>query len=175
MEPSPETDLIAASVGGEREAYGQLVRAHSRRVFAVCLGMLGTFEDAEDMAQDTFIRGYRNLSTLRDPSQFGAWITKIARNLCVDFLRRNKRGRELASVTPLASVVEPNNRVDLHDAIARLPEEYRLPLLLYYFDGRSTDSVAQTLGISPAGVLTRLSRARRELRRMLSEVEASDA
>ena len=147
--------------------------AHSRRVFAICLGMVGTLEDAEDMAQETFIRGYSRLGELRDRAKFGAWIAQVARNVCHDHLRRVKRIQERQQQIPQPSVVNPPDH-ELHDAVARLSEEYRLPLVLYYFDGRSTESVAETLGISPAGVLTRLCRARRELRRLLSGEETGD-
>jgi len=174
LDPSPDRESNRTGAGSERDAYGELVSAHSRRVFAVCLGMVGTFEDAEDMAQETFIRGYRRLGELRDREKFGAWIVQIARNACHDHLRRSKRIRDKQHQIPQRLVVDAEDH-DLRDAVARLPEDYRLPLVLYYFDGHSTESVAATLGLSPAGVATRLCRARRELRRMLSGEEAGDA
>ncbi len=157
-----------ASVDGDRAAYAELVCRHSRRVFAVCLGTLGSIEDAEDMSQEAFIRGFGQLRQLRDGGQFGAWITRVARNLCVDHIRREVRGRELMTANPPESVTTADIHVELHDALGKLPEQYRLPLIMYYLDGRSTEGVARTLEITPAGVLTRLSRARKELRKLLS-------
>jgi RNA polymerase sigma-70 factor (ECF subfamily) len=174
LDASNDKVLVSASVDGDRGAYAELVRRHSRHVFAVCLGVLGTFEDAEDMAQEAFVKGFGQLGQLRDGNQFGAWIVRVARNLSVDFVRREIRGRELLAENSPEGAVHGDRHLDLHDAVARLPERYRFPLVLYYFDGRSSESVARTLDITPAGVLTRLSRARKELRRMLSSRETAD-
>jgi RNA polymerase sigma-70 factor (ECF subfamily) len=174
LDANNDKALVTASIEGDRGAYADLVRRHSRQVFAVCLGVLGTFEDAEDMAQEAFVKGFGQLGQLRDRNQYGAWIVRVARNLSVDFIRREIRGRELLAQNATESVGRADEHTDLHDAVARLPEKFRLPLVLYYFDGRSSESVARTLDISAAGVLTRLSRARKELRQMLSTRETSD-
>jgi len=169
-----DEELVTASVGGDRAAYAELVRRHSRRVFAVCLGVLGTFEDAEDMSQEAFVKGFTRLGELREPGQFGGWVAKIARNLSVDYVRREVRGRELAAENYANPPARDASHEDLHEAVAGLPEKYRLALVLYYFEGKSTESVARELDISPAGVLTRLSRARRDLRNILTKREATD-
>jgi RNA polymerase sigma-70 factor (ECF subfamily) len=70
--------------------------------------------------------------------------------------------------------VVSDDHIELHDAVTRLPEKYRLPLVLYYFDGESSEGVARALDLTPAGVLTRLSRARKELRALLTPKEVSD-
>ena len=98
------------------------------------------------------------------------WITQIAQNQCRDYWRVQKRRLELlrknyADVPPGP---DASSR-DINEAIDKLPEKYRVPLMLYYFDGQSTENVAQTLDISRAGVGTRLARARRELRRLLEK------
>lgn len=170
MGPKTEKDLVNACIGGDGGAYASLVRLYAHRVFAVCLGILCNVEDAEDMVQETFIRGYDRLEQLRDKEQFGLWIRKIAQNLCVDHIRRERR-RKIVEAVPERSGAKTEDHYDLQKAVMKLPEEYRIPLLLYYFDGRSTESVANTLQLTNAGVLTRLSRARRELRRMLAEDE----
>jgi RNA polymerase sigma-70 factor (ECF subfamily) len=166
-----DQNLVTASIGGDRAAYTELVRRHSRMVFAVCLGTLGSIEDAEDMSQEAFVTGFRQLSQLRDGGQFRSWIARVARNLSIDHIRREVRGRELVAANPPELAADPNPNVELHDALGRLPEKYRLPLIMYYLDGRSTEGVARSMEITPAGVRTRLSRARRELRKMLSAKE----
>jgi RNA polymerase sigma factor (sigma-70 family) len=159
-----------ASLEGDRGAYNQLVGLHSNSVFAVCLSVLRHVEDAEDIAQDAFIRGFDRLSQLRGKGRFGPWIRRIARNLCIDHLRSESRRRAMESAQEPDQLAGEDHE-DLKEAIMTLPEDLRIPLLVYYFDGRSTESLAQMLEISKAGVLTRLSRARRELRRMLAEKE----
>ena len=165
-----EKELVMASLGGDRGAYDQLVGRHSNSVFAVCLSILRHVEDAEDMAQDAFIRGFDRLSQLRGKGRFGPWIRRIARNLCIDHLRHESRRLALESKQKPEEPADEDHE-DLKAAIMRLPEDLRVPLLVYYFDGRSTESLARMLEISKAAVLTRLSRARKELRRMLAEKE----
>ena len=168
MEAREDAELVAASAEGDADAYAELVRRHSRRVFAACFGLLGRFEDAEDMAQEAFVQGFRRLDRLRDGGSFGAWTVKIARNLCLDHLRKQTRGRQLLAHEQRATCASVEDHSDLHDAISRLSEDQRLPLLMYYFDGHSSAGVARALGISESATLMRLCRARKALRRLLS-------
>jgi len=165
-----EKELVMASLEGDRGAYNQLVGLHSNGVFAVCLSILRHVEDAEDIAQDAFIRGFDRLAQLRGKGRFGPWIRKIARNLCIDHVRRETRRRVVETDHQPEQPISDDHD-DLKEAIMTLPEDLRVPLLVYYFDGRSTERLAQILEISTAGVLTRLSRARKELRRILVEKE----
>jgi RNA polymerase sigma-70 factor (ECF subfamily) len=169
----PDAQLVAISLGGDREAYGELARRHLRRVFAVCLGVIGERSEAEDAAQEALLEGFRKLHQLREPAQFAAWIGQIARNRSRDALRRRARKRE----RPLDAAPEPHvpsgeDHHDLHGALARMPEEHRLPLLLYYFDGKDTQTLARELGLTPGGACARLFRARRRLRDLLQEEAA---
>jgi RNA polymerase sigma-70 factor (ECF subfamily) len=129
--------------------------------------MLGEPADCEDVFQETFVKGMTKLNTLRDDAQFGSWISQIARNLCRDHWRRRHRRQELLAARPEASSLNPREFDDLHDALARLPEELRLPLMLFYFDGKNSDTIARELNLSKGGACTRLFRARNELRRLL--------
>jgi RNA polymerase sigma-70 factor (ECF subfamily) len=169
-----EKQLIRECLAGDRVARERLLRGHSKRVYAVCLGILGNAHDAEDLAQEALVKGLTRMQQLRNGEQFGGWIARIARNLCIDFIRRRKRTEETMALPNPASEGTQDRYTDLYAAVAKLPEDYRLPLLLYYFDGRSSESVAETLGMSAAGVLTRLSRARKELRDLLDPKEAHD-
>lgn len=168
MDAATEKNLIALCRNSDRQAYADLVRAHSGRVFAICLGMLANRHDAEDVAQQTFLRGLMQIRTLRHTERFGPWIAAIARNLCIDATRRSGR-----LTPPLADIQAQERTIDSEDsrrleaALAKLSSDYRVPLLLFYFDGRSTASIGQTLGMSQAAVQTRLSRARRQLRELL--------
>jgi RNA polymerase sigma-70 factor (ECF subfamily) len=187
-----DEELVAQCQRGTREAYAELVRRHSRLVFAVCLGILGDVSDSEDAGQEVLIRGFTRIGDLREGTLFSTWITRIARNHCVDLLRETIRRRELLAreLGRSATGSEPpalfqdrarersrsgDPRYDgLRLALGGLHEKYRMPLTLYYFEGRSTQKVAEALEISEAGVLTRLSRARKELRKQLARMDGSD-
>ena len=166
-----ERQLVDACRGGDAGAYAGLVKRYSRSVFAACLGTLGHVQDAEDISQETFIKGLARIGQLRDGGQFGPWIVKIARNLCLDHARRRKRGAEIVALQSGDRRGPSDEHADLREAIAALPEKYRFPLMLYYFDGRSSENVARILGISTDGALTRLSRARKELRKLIDSDE----
>lgn len=168
-----DRQLVEACRDGDSEAYGGLVKRYSRSVFAACLGTLGNVQDAEDVSQETFVKGLARIGQLRDGGQFGPWLMKVARNLCLDHARRRKRGTEIVALQGGDRRRPPDEYADLREAICRLSEKYRLPLMLYYFDGRSSENVASALGISTDGALTRLSRARKELRKLIDSEEVS--
>ena len=172
MENGPDRKLVEACVQGDREAYAELVRLHAGRVYAVCLAIVGTEADAEDLAQEALVRGFMKIASLRDRDRFGPWIATVARNLSRNFIRqRANQARLLATQTDCAGC-ETESFSDLRRALWKLPEQHRVPLVLYYFDARSTASIAATLGITPDAVHMRLSRARGELRKLLEKAEA---
>ena len=156
-------------------AYAGLVKVYSRRVFAICLGMLGNIHDAEDVAQQALLKGFIDIEQLRDSDHFGAWIGRIARNLCVDLIRRRKREQiafaksQAPSYREREAASEGSSKKypELEYTLAKLPRRYRLALMLYYFDGRSSENIAETLQISQAAVYARISRARKRLRKLL--------
>jgi RNA polymerase sigma-70 factor (ECF subfamily) len=164
-----ENMLVIACKNGDRSAYAGLVQAHSSRVFAICLGMVGNRHDAEDMAQQTLLRGFMRIGSLRNSQRFGHWVGQIARNSCIDLIRRRRTQPMVREPRDSGPNEDPETYRQLEAALAELNEDYRLPLLLFYFNGRSTKSIAETLDISQAAVQTRLSRARRRLRKLLAE------
>lgn len=139
----------------------------------MCMGILGNAADSDDIAQETFIRGFTRLGALRSGESFGPWIAQVARNLCRDHLRVNARRRELVEQHVREVSGEAADYTALHEALAELPERYRTPLMLFYFDGKDAKRLAEELEISHAGACTRLSRARRELRRIIEKREGS--
>lgn len=169
MDVKAEKMLVIACKNGDRGAYAGLVKAHSGRVFAICLGMLGNRHDAEDMAQQTLLRGFMRIGSLANSEGFGHWIARIARNSCIDLIRRRKRQVVERDLPESGAGADPETYHRLEAALAELSEDYRLPLLLFYFNGRSTKRIAETLEISQAAVQTRLSRARKRLRHLLAE------
>jgi len=169
LDERSDKDLVAASSGGDRTAYAVLVRRHHHPVLLVCLGILGNVHDAEDIAQDTMIKGFERIRQLRNGSQFGGWIVAIARNLSINLLRKRKAIREAhdAERPPEPSRVESDFE-NLERAVARLPLELRLPLVMYYFDGQEVRTVARRLEISTSGVYVKLRAAIQELHEILT-------
>jgi RNA polymerase sigma-70 factor (ECF subfamily) len=160
--------LVEATVRGDREAYAALVRRYASRVYAVCLSMLSDPDDSQDLAQDTLIKGMERIHTLRDGSQFATWITRIAQNQCRDHWRVKKRRDELMRERgPELLPGSGEETMDLPLALERLPEKHRTPLMLYYFDGQSSQNVAAALSTSRSGASRRLAQAREALRRLL--------
>lgn len=176
MDSCPEEDLVAACRRGDQEGYPGLVKRNINYVFALCYGMLGNIHDTEDVVQEVFIRGFKKINTLHDNARFSQWIRQIARNICIDFLRGHKKEEHLPldeSIGTGRSDTGSCDYLDLQDAIQNLKQDYRLPIVLYYFDGRSPKSIGEALKIDEATVYTRLSRARKELRRLLTVEEGS--
>ena len=112
------------------------------------------------------MKAFAQINSLRQADRFGPWLMRICKNTATDFLRSRRRVEPLEPEW-IASSPDPRSVQDeagLGKALSSLPEPLRQAVLLYYLDGRTTRSVAQALGISPDGVMTRLSRARRILR-----------
>jgi len=163
-----DENAIRACRQGDKAAYAELVQRHYRHVFALCLGLLGHVHDAEDVAQETMLKGFANIRQLAKPEQFESWILRIAKNLCVDLLRRRRRAKAMAADTE-APVQGVNENHDLERALRRLPLELRLPLTMYYLEQRDTRSIAGKLGISPSLTYQRIREARRQLHELLTE------
>ncbi|MEN6577741.1 MAG: sigma-70 family RNA polymerase sigma factor [Phycisphaerales bacterium] len=158
-----------ASCRGDRTAYAGLVRRHYDHVFLVCLSVLGNTHDAEDVAQDAMLKGFEQIRQLRDGGQFAGWVVAIARNLSINLLRKRKAvGKALDGEKPAEHIAVESGHEDLQRAVARLPRELRLPLVMYYFDGQDVKTVARRLEISTSGVYLKLRTAIEELHEMLT-------
>jgi len=160
--------------------FDALYRRHYGRVFGACLRLLGRRALAEDAAQEVFVRAYRSLDRYDERQPFDRWVLAIASHHCVDLLRR--RAREplrfddpetagAASEPPVPAtldvLVDAERDDELRAAIAALPEKYRLPLVLAYYNEASYEEIATTLGITRNHVGVLLLRAKQSLRRAL--------
>lgn len=182
MDERPDDYLVVRCKKGDRNAYAVLIRRHMKRVFAICLGILGNHADSEDATQEVFIKGLERMKTLKRGDNFSPWISQIARNKCRDLLRVRTR-RTVVSIDEDRQLTEntmgklsqsyTDDFTDLRRALDRLPEEHRVPLLLFYYDGRNTRTLARELDLSEGGACARLYRARKALRELLAEVEVS--
>ena len=169
MDDRLDENVVRACRQGDTASYTLLVKRHYRHVFAVCLGILGNVHDAEDIAQDAMLKGLVKIKKLARGEQFEAWILKIAKNLCIDFIRRRKRIKPLDPEQLMQAGQRNQDNHELEQAVRRLPQELRLPLVMYYFDGKNAKKIAGKLKISHSGVCQRIREARKELHKLLTE------
>jgi len=176
MEASPDRDLILRARRGDPEAFGELVRAHQAGVFNVCYRMMGERREAEDMAQEAFLRAYERIHTFDMERPFGPWMRRVAANVCLNQLAAHKpEHAELdeerdADPAPLPEsgreVQEETERV--RDALRRLPPHYRAVIELRHYQDLSYDEIAAELKIPLSDVKSHLFRARKILAESLS-------
>jgi len=177
-----EGDVVAdvhRSMSGDRRAFERLIRRYGDPVRGFLLRMVGDFHAAQDLAQETFLKAYTSLGNLDRPHRFRAWLFRIAFHVAVDF--RRSRAPSEVSLDSLAggSVAdsrEPGQRriededertklfEDVVQALATLPEQYGLPMVLRYLQQRSHVEMARLLDLSLSNVKVRLHRARRMMR-----------
>jgi len=172
--------VIERARGHDAEALGEIYRRYVRRVFGLCRYMLG--ESAEDATSEVFLKLQRSIESYDGSIPFPRWLLRVAGNQCIDALRRRQRGRQVivevedATVieapsserSPLGAVISTEERAQVRDAIARLPVNYRLPLVLRYYSELSYDEIAQQLSLRRNYVAALIFRAKQELRRTLA-------
>ena len=164
----PDVRLMLEFQKGNKDSFESLMHKYFPRLFNFVYRYVNDKESAEDLVQEVFIRVYKSGAGYRPQSKFQTWIFTIARNLSINLIRRNAVNQRLLDRRPEDS--EPKHDADdeLHRAIAELPRDLRLPLVMYYFDGHSVKTVAQTLDISTSGVYVKLRTAIRELHEALT-------
>ena len=178
MSAPSDRDLIQRARRGETEAFGELVTRYQTNVFNVCYRILHERAEAEDLAQETFIRAHERLSTFDAERPFGPWIRRVAANVCLNRLSSQKITAELSeereadtSQKPEA-VQEARERSDqIRDALASLPPHYRIVIELRHYQEMSYDEIAMELNIPLSDVKSHLFRARKLL---AEKLHASD-
>jgi RNA polymerase sigma-70 factor (ECF subfamily) len=171
----PDEQLVKRCLTGDARAAESLFARHQDYVFRVCIGMLGHSQDAEDAAQDAFMRALSRLESFRGSSAFRTWLHRVTVTTCLDHLRRKK------PAVPLDDLVEveepprtaPALRLELAEALDRLEPEERATLLLREVEGLSYQEIAAAQDCSVEAVRSRLYRARQHFRRAFLEKEES--
>jgi RNA polymerase sigma-70 factor (ECF subfamily) len=176
---------LSGTWGMKEAAFAELYKTHYRRVFGLCRQLLGKAERAEDATQEVFLRAH-NAFDRYDPAQpFAGWILKIASNYCIDTLRRRRKELQLFGTESderiaaeaddtdvLGDLLTAERAAEIKAAVDALPERYRLPLVLAYYNDASYDDVAAALGITATHAGTLICRAKQNLRRAMQK-EAS--
>lgn len=180
-----EEKWLEQAIKGDIPAFEALIRAYEGRIYHIALKALGNAEDAGDATQETLLKIYRFLPDFKGQSRFSTWVYRIAVNTCYDFLRQNARRKraqddDLAEDMPRLSRLagdkaeQPEQMLEqklrkkaLDQAIARLSPEHRMMIILRDIQGLSYARIAAITSLSEGTVKSRLSRARRALRRRL--------
>lgn len=176
-------DLVRQTLAGRTPAFEELVRRWAGRLLALCHARVRRGDAAEDLAQEALLRAFRALRTLAEPDKFGPWLCGIATRTCLDWLKAKERtqvpfstlvgNHDADQVLGRPSAAEPeldreDERRKLMAEVEALPEECREVVMLYYYQDLTYRDLAQLLGVSPATVNARLTRARSLLRERLS-------
>ena len=169
MQAGADLELIDASRRGDTAAFAQIIERYHPAVYAVAFSGLRDRALADDITQDTFVAAWGRLGELRDTRKLPAWLCGIARNRARDARKRLRR----ETIGEPDDVVDPTTPYDVLSeaeserlvaaALGQVPDVYREPLVLYYYEERSVEDVARSLGISPATTNKRLSRGRQFL------------
>lgn len=176
-----EASLITRARNGDQVAFSQLVERYQVAVYNLCYRMLGQSEEAEDAAQEVFLRIYRQLGAYNSAHRFSTWVLSIASHYCIDQLRKRR-----LTVVPIESIInwarsrqpqpddlalEGEQRDQIQALLHRLPEKYRLALVLRYWHDLSYSEMAQVMKLPENTVKTRLHRARQMMASLIKERE----
>lgn len=182
-----EQELVSAAKAGDQQAFEQLVQDNQNRIYSLAVRLAGDREEAFDLAQEAFVKAWQGLPAFQGESSFATWIYRLATNVCIDYLRKQKRRRQVESEVSLddeeLSWTEPADwsqdphrqleRSEQGRALARgleaLPEQQRQILVLRELSGLSYQEIAEKLNLDLGTVKSRIARARMALRKILAE------
>jgi RNA polymerase sigma-70 factor (ECF subfamily) len=190
VEGSASSDsLIARCLAGDQDAWEAIVRQHWRRVFNVAYKFVGKHDEAEDLAQDIFLKIFRSLATFDRRANFQTWLISVSRNLCIDHYRSVRKERETvdrhveaADVAAAAADAGPHRALErrdlralLREAFERLPPALRTAVLMRDIQELSYQEIAERLGLPEGTVKSRINRGRLELGRQLRRLQGRQA
>jgi RNA polymerase sigma-70 factor (ECF subfamily) len=186
----PTAELVQRCTRGDQSAFDSLVRMHMNAVLGLAFNYLGNFHTAEDIAQDTFVQAFQSIPTLRDGARFKVWLLRIARNKCIDHIRRTPRwmsidqDQELQKEVSLKVAAVPGpeeeacisfTEADLLAALGTLREDYREIFVMKHIDNLSYREIAEILGMTASAVGEKLYRVRTMIREKLTATESGSS
>ena len=185
--------LVRAAQRGEMTAFEELVARHRDKIFARAYSMMRNEEEAVDLSQEAWVKGWQRLRQFQGESSFGTWMTRIVINLCLDQLRKQKRQRTesieamdeesggverqmpVVTVNPTAGLERGELRQRIDRALGQLSYEHRTVLVLHEFEEMEYKQIAKTMGCSIGTVMSRLFYARRKLAVLLADLKKQDS
>jgi RNA polymerase sigma-70 factor, ECF subfamily len=184
--------LVQAAQRGDTGAFEELVARHRDRLYARAFSMMRNEEEALDLCQEAWIKGWQRLRQFQGEASFGTWMTRIVINLCLDQLRRQKRHRTesieemdqesggverqmpVVTVNPTSGLERAELRQRIDRALGQLSHEHRTVLVLHEFEEMEYKVIARTVGCSIGTVMSRLFYARRKLAALLADLKKQD-
>src|SRR5437667_3912849 len=180
--------LVRAAQKGDMAAFEELVARHRDKIYARALSMMRNEQEAIDLSQEAWVKGWQRLKQFQGESSFGTWMTRIVINLCLDQLRKQKRQRTesieamseesggverhmpVITVNPTAGLERGELRKRIDQALGQLSHEHRTVLVLHEFEEMEYKEIAKTMGCSIGTVMSRLFYARRKMAALLADL-----
>jgi RNA polymerase sigma-70 factor, ECF subfamily len=184
--------LVQAARQGDMAAFEELVARHRDRIYARAYSMMRNEDEALDLCQEAWVKGWQRLGQFHGEASFGTWMTRIVINLCLDQLRRQKRQRAesieemdqesggverqmpVVTVNPTSGLERAELRQRIDRALGQLSHEHRTVLVLHEFEEMEYKEIAKTVGVSIGTVMSRLFYARRKLASLLADLKKQD-
>lgn len=179
MEGKDDHYYIDQVLSGNVAAYSYLVEKYQDFVYGLALKMLRNSADAEELAQDSFVKAYRSLNSYKGKSKFSTWLYRITYNNCITLLRKRKMevhslDEQRLSDQDEAFIYDQLKEVDkaelekyLHDALSKLPEQDQVLVTLYYYEDQKIEEISQVTGLTESNVKVRIHRARKRMYELL--------
>lgn len=183
-----EQILLKKSQEGDIHAFEQLIESYQKRVFNIAYRIIGSYDDANELAQEVFIKVYRSLVKFKGQSTFSTWIYSITKNVCYDELRKRKNKkvvyidedvkydnseiqRQIEDDRPQPDEIAEKNEIKriIHEAISELSEEHRVAIVLRDIQGFSYEEISKILECPEGTVKSRINRARQSLKNILKK------
>lgn len=186
MNKIEDQHYINLILNGNPNVFATLVDRYKDLVFTLALKMLTNKEEAEEIAQDTFLKAYHSLNKFKGESKFSTWLYRITYNTCLDRLKKKKKERTTSYIEDfsehqtkvieniLDSIDENEKNIAIQECLTELPSEDAFLLILYYFDGQSVEEIAKVIDISTDNVKIKLFRIRKKLATILKKKLASE-
>ena len=168
-------------LNGDTNAFAVLVNRYKDLVYTLSLRMMKNREEAEEVAQDTFLKTYKSLNRFKGDSKFSTWIYRVAYNTCLDRLKKNKRQQYTVAIdeytehhvktidNALDKIEEQEKQQAIKKCLELLPSEDSFLLTLYYFDELSLNEISKIVGLKPNNVKVKIFRSRKKLATILKE------
>jgi len=186
--PDAIETVIQRCLNGDQSAWDLIVRQYWRKVFNVAYKFVGRHDEAEDLAQDIFLKVFKSLDTFDRRANFQTWLISVSRNLCIDHYRSVRKERdtinrdvdasELSPASPdegpVAAIEQRDRVMLLRQALAALPESLRTAVLMRDIQERSYQEIADTLRLPEGTVKSRINRGRTELARQIRKLRGED-
>ena len=174
--------VAVETLTGFGQDFEEIYKAHYRRVFSLCRYLLNSQERAEDAAHEVFLRAHARLETYNPTLPLSTWLLKITSNYCIDVLRRRGTEQRIfnldpgesfdppsAGVSPLAEVLAAERGKDVRAALKGLPEKYRVPLVLAFYNELDYEEIGEILGVARTQVAVLIFRGKQQLRQRLGK------